>query len=214
MARRAASAGRGPAADDKLAPGRVADAALALAATTGWYDLPMRDLARRLGVGLDALAARYRDPDAIADVVFVRARDAMLAAPPPGDLGPRARVERAMLRWFDALAPHRRVAVQMLQAKLHPSHAHHWAPLPFHLSRLIWWLREAAALDAAGPRRQAEEIALSGIFLAVLAAWGCDASEGQRLSRALLQRLLDRAERAFGWWRREERSGESKAATS
>ncbi|MCK6449470.1 MAG: TetR/AcrR family transcriptional regulator [Alphaproteobacteria bacterium] len=206
MARRAVSAGRGPAARDRLAPGRVADAALALAETTGWYELRMRDLARRLGVGLDALAARYRDPDAIADIVFARARDAMLAAPPPGEAGPRARAERAMLRWFDALAPHRRIAVEMLQAKLHPSHPHHWAPLPFHLSRLIWWLREAAALDAAGARRQAEEIALSGVFLAVLAAWGCDASEGQRLSRALLARLLDRAERAFGWWRADGES--------
>jgi len=192
-------------ARDLLAPDRVAAAALALAEETGWYDLPMRDLARRLGVGLDALAARYADPNAIADIVFARARDAMLAdgRTPRGGVPPRQRVEQAMLRWYDALAPHRRVAAQMIGAKLHPSHAHHWAPLPFHLSRLIWWLREAAALDATGRRRQAEEIALSGIFLAMLAAWSCDASEGQARSRALLARLLDRTERWFRWWRTE-----------
>jgi ubiquinone biosynthesis protein COQ9 len=188
---------------DALAPFRVADAALALAESTGWYALPMRDLAAHLGVGLDQLAARYADPNAIADLVFARARDAMLAVAADRHLPPRRRAEQAMLRWFDCLAPHRRVAAQMLRAKLHPSHAHHWAPLPFHLSRLIWWLREAAALDAQGPRRQAEEIALTAIFLAVLGCWCNDASDGQARSRALLARLLARAERRFSWWRAE-----------
>ncbi|MGQ0675599.1 MAG: hypothetical protein ACT4N4_05865 [Rhodospirillales bacterium] len=193
--RRAAAGGPG----DRLARERVADAALAMAAKTGWYGLKMRDLARALGVGLDALARRYPDPDAIADAVFARARDAMLKAPPPGfaRLKPRRRVERAMLRWFEALAPHRRVAAEMLGAKLHPSHAHHWAPLPFHLSRLIWWLREAARLEAEGPRRQAEEIALSAMFLAVLAVWALGGGEGEARARALLARLLDGTEKFF-----------------
>jgi AcrR family transcriptional regulator len=178
-------------------PDRVADAALEMAAETGWYDLPMRALAARLGVSLSALARRYRDPDAIADLVFARARDAMLGIGSAG--GPRVRVERAMLAWFDALAPHRPVAVQMLRAKLHPPHLHHWVPLPFHLSRLIWWLREAAALDATGRRRHAEEIALSTIFLAALASWAFDDSPGQRRTRALVGRMLDRAEGCLGW---------------
>lgn len=188
-------------AGDKLARERVADAALKLAAKTAWYDVSMRDLARTLGVGLDELAGRYRDPDAVADAVFARARDAMLGRRPPGfaRLGPRQRVERAMLGWFDALGPHRRAAVGMLAAKLHPGHAHHWAPLPFHLSRLIWWLREAALLDATGPRRQAEEIALSAVFLAVLAAWALGGDGGEARARALLARLLDDVERFLGW---------------
>ena len=187
---------------DKLARDRVADAALELAAEPGWYDLKMRDLALKLGVGLDALARRYPDPDAIADLVFSRARDAMLAPQAPGfaRLKPRDRVERVVLRWFAALAPHRRVAAEMLRAKLRPTHAHHWAKLPFHLSRLIWWLREAALLTATGPRRQAEEIALSAAFLAALAVWSLDADQAR--SRALLKRLLDGAERMLGWDRR------------
>lgn len=188
-------------AEDRLAPDRVADAALALAGKSGWYTLKMRDLAAHLGVRLDRLAARYADPNAIADLVFARARDAMLASPPDRRQPPRRRVEQAMLRWFDALSPHRRVAAQMLQAKLHPSHAHHWAPLPFHLSRLIWWLRESAALEAEGPRRQAEEIALTLVFLAVLVCWCSDASDGQARTRALLVRLLDRTEGRLSWWK-------------
>ena len=179
--------------------GRVLDAALALAATRGWYAVSMRDLADRLGIGLAALAGRYRDPDAIADLLFARAQRAMLSERDP-DLPPRHRVERALWRWFDALAPHRRTAVAMLRAKLHPPHVHHWAPMPFHLSRLIWWLREAAQLDAQGRRRQLEEVVLSGIFLAALAAWSTDASEGQARTRRRVGRLLDRAERML--WRR------------
>lgn len=186
-----------PGSDAFPAPDGVADAALALAQETGWYDLPMRRLADRLNVSLAALAAHYRDPDAIADLVFARARAAMLQARPRG--APRERVERAMLAWFDALAPHRAVAVEMLRAKLNPSHAHHWVPLPFHLSRLIWWLREAASLDATGRCRQAEEIALSAVFLAALACWTCDASDGQARTRALVARMLAGAERPLGW---------------
>lgn len=200
MARRSVSGDR--TRGDKLAPARVLDAALALAAESGWYDTSMRALARRLDVGLDALAERYADPDAIADLAFARARDAMLALPPSRAEAPRIRVERAMLAWLDALAPHRRVAAEMLRAKLHPSHPHHWAKLPFHLSRLIWWLREAAALEASGKRRQAEEIALSAVFLAMLAAWICDSGKDQARSRALLARLLERAETMLPWWRR------------
>ena len=193
---------RKQAPSDPLERDRVADTALGLAAETGWYDLRMRDLAARLGVGLNDLARRYPDPDAVADAVFARARDAMLAPQAPGfaRLKPRDRVERAMLSWFAALAPHRRVAAEMLRAKLYPTHAHHWAKLPFHLSRLIWWLREAALLTATGPRRQAEEIALSAAFLAALAAWSLDADQAR--SRVLLKRLLDGAERMLGWDRR------------
>ncbi len=191
------------AAGDKLARDRVADAALALAEKTAWYDVSMRDLAARLGVGLAELARRYPDPDAVADAVFARARDAMLGPSPPGfaRLSPRRRVERAVLRWFDALGPHRRAAAAMLKAKLHPSHAHHWGPLPFHLSRLIWWLREAALLDATGRRRQAEEIALSAVFLAALAAWALGGDGGKARARTLLARLLDNVERGLGWKR-------------
>ncbi|MBL8707047.1 MAG: hypothetical protein JNM30_19490, partial [Rhodospirillales bacterium] len=111
----------------------------------------------------------------------------------------RHRVERALWRWFDALAPHRRAAVAMLRAKLHPPHVHHWAPMPFHLSRLIWWLREAALLDAQGRHRQLEEVVLSGIFLAALASWSSDATEGQAQTRRRVARLLDGAGRML--WR-------------
>lgn len=175
---------------DVPAPAAVIDAALALAASRDWYAVSMRDLAARLNVDLAALALHYRDPDAIADLVFARAQTAMLAETDP-DLPPRHRVERALWRWFDALAPQRKAVVAMLRAKLHPPHPHHWGKLPVHLSRLIWWLREASLLDAQGRRRQREELALSGVFLAALASWSTDTSEDQARTRQRVARLLN-----------------------
>ena len=107
-----------------------------------------------------------------------------------------------MLRWFDALTPHRRVTAEMLAAKMWVFHPHHYVPMVFSLSRLIQWLRDAAGLDAAGRRRQLEESGLTVLFLATLAVWCRDESEGQERTKAFLRRRLERADavmtRLFG----------------
>jgi hypothetical protein len=68
----------------------------------------------------------------------------------------------------------------------------------FNLSRTIQWLRDAAALDATGRRRQVEEIGLTVLFLATIRVWLNDESEGQEDTRAYLKRRLDSADRAMG----------------
>ena len=110
----------------------------------------------------------------------------------------RQRVCDLMLRWFDALAGHRRVTGQMLATKLYPAHPHHWVPMIFNLSRLIQWLRDAAALDAGGRRRQIEEVGLTVLFLATLAVWLNDDSAGQERTRRFLERRLATADAAMG----------------
>jgi hypothetical protein len=85
----------------------------------------------------------------------------------------------------------------MIAAKLQPSHPHHWVPLIFNLSRTIHWLRDAAGLDAAGRRRQIEEIGLSALFLATLAVWARDGTADQERTRAFLDRALARADGAM-----------------
>ena len=105
------------------------------------------------------------------------------------------RLHLLLMRWFDALAPHRAVAGQMLAEKLYPSHPHHWAPLIFNLSRTIHWLLDAAGDDSAGRRRQLIEIGLTGIFLATLRVWTRDESEGQTRTRDFLSRRLEAGDR-------------------
>ncbi len=176
---------------------RIVDAAIGRAEEVGWDNVRLRGVAETLGVTLAEVAGQYRDLDAVANAWFARAREAMLA-PLPGEVaqGPaRERLETLILRWFDALAPHREVTTQMLAAKMWPFHPHHWVPMIFNLSRTILWLRDAAALDAPSPRRQVEEVGLSGLFLATLAVWTRDDTNGQERTRRFLKHRLDAADR-------------------
>ncbi len=100
------------------------------------------------------------------------------------------RTALVMMRWFDALSPHRRVAAQMIRGKLYPSHPHHWVPAIFNLSRTIQWLRDAAMLDSLGILRQGEEIWLTALFLAALAIWVRDDTPGLDRTRGFVLRRL------------------------
>ena len=176
---------------------RIVDTAIELAEESGWESLRLRRVAERLGVPLAEVLAHYRDIDAVADAWFARAWAAMLAPPPRGFARrpARERIHIVLMRWFDALAGHRRVTGEMLSDKLYPSHPHHWVPMIFNLSRTIHWLREAAMLDATGRRRQMEEVGLTGLFLATLRVWLRDDSENQARTRDVLRRRLAAADR-------------------
>jgi AcrR family transcriptional regulator len=193
----AASANAG-AADDL--DHRIVEDTLALAEQVGWEGVRLRLVAERLDIPLNALGNRYRDLDAIADAWLGRGVAAMLA-PMPADFAERPaneRIETAILRFLDALAPHRRVTASMIAAKLWPSHPHHWVPLVFNLSRTVHWIREAALLDAGGVRRQRAEVALTALLVATFAVWCRDRSEGQDRTRRFLHRSLADGSRCCG----------------
>ncbi|MCW5752352.1 MAG: TetR/AcrR family transcriptional regulator [Alphaproteobacteria bacterium] len=176
---------------------RIVDAALALAEETEWDHVRLRLVAARLGMPMAELQRHFRDLDAVADALFRRAWTAMLAPLPSGfeQRPARERLFAILWRWFEALAPHRRVAVQMIRGKIYLSHPHHWVPLIFNLSRTVHWLRDAASLDATGRRRQVEEIGLTLLLLDTLRVWARDESADQERTRAHLQRRLEVAER-------------------
>ena len=169
---------------------RIVDTAVALAEDVGWENVRLTVLARRLGIPVPELQRRFRDPDAIADAFFARAARAVVAPLPKGVSGRAApdRLALVMGRWFETLAPHRRVAIQMLRAKLYSAHPHHWVPLIFHLSRLIQSVRDAAGLDAPGRRRQIEEIGLTSLFLVALGVWANDRTPHHDRTRRVLAR--------------------------
>jgi AcrR family transcriptional regulator len=174
---------------------RIVDAAIALAEDVGWDDVRLSRVAVAVGIPLAELTARFRDPDAIADAWFARGRAAMCATDPDEAGLPVAdRLAVAMLRWFDALAVHRRVTTQMLQVKLWPFHPHHWVPMVFSLSRHIQLWRDVAGLAAGGPRRAIEEVTLTWLFLATLAVWTTDQTPAQERTRAFLRARLAAAD--------------------
>ncbi len=179
----------------------ILDAALDEAETGGWAALRLHRVAARLAVPLSDLYRHYRDADAIAEAWLSRADRAMLAAaavPGFARRPPRDRLERTLAAWLEALAGHRAVTAQMLLGKLYPGHPHHLGALVFRLSRTVQWWREAAGLDAGPPRRQIEEIALSGLFVATVACWAADRSADQALTRGFLARALGAADNLAG----------------
>ena len=186
-------------------PADLAQAIMALALEqaerVGWDGVRLFDVAAALDISLADIYRHYRDADAIAEAWLAKADRAMLAAAEPGftELPPPQRIERAILRWLDALAPHRTVTRQILVGKLYPGHPHFVAALVVRLSRTVQWVREAALLRAGPPRRQIEEIALTWLFVATVAVWAVDGSQGQQTTRRFLANRLRDIGRLQGW---------------
>ncbi|MCG6657302.1 TetR/AcrR family transcriptional regulator [Halomonas campisalis] len=182
---------------------RVVDEAVRQAEAQGWEAVRLTEVASALELPMSAVLGEFRDLDAVANAWFLRGWRAMLAEKPAtfSDWSPRSRIEHCLLAWLDTFAAHRRVTVQMLRTKAHLPHLHTWVPMAFDLSRTVQWLREAAQLEARyGTRRaQLEEIALTGLFLATLAVWARDDSEGQRKTRQFIERRLARGEAWMKW---------------
>ena len=176
---------------------RIVDAALDLAEEHGWANLRLYQVAERAGVPLAALGAEFRDQNALANAWFARALHALERMPPEALAGQPApeRLHLVIMRWFDALAPHREVTGQMLRTKLYPSHPQHWVPLIFDLSRLVHWFLDAARIASTGRARRLAEIGLTAVFLASLRVWLRDESADGERTRVYLQRRLDAADR-------------------
>lgn len=176
---------------------RVVDAALEIAAEHGWDQVRLSTIADHLELPPTEIGRRFRDVDAIANAWFAQARLAMLALPTE-ELAGRPADERIALVfgcWLDSLAPHRRVAAQILRHKLYPSHPHHWVPLVFDLSRFVHDLLDVALVTGSGRLRQAQEIGLTAITLITLAEWVRDDSPVQERSKQRLRQRLTGAGR-------------------
>lgn len=176
---------------------RIVDAALELGAERGWRNVRLYLVAERAGVPLGTIGAQFRDLDALANAWFERALATVERMPPQAlaDQPAPERLQLVIMRWFDALAPHRRVTGEMLRAKLYPSHPQHWVPLVFDLSRLIHWFLDAARIASTGRARQLAEVGLTAIFLGSLRVWLRDDSEGSERTRSYLRGRLATADR-------------------
>jgi AcrR family transcriptional regulator len=190
-----------PAAGTAAIEELVVDAALAIAAEEGWERLRLHAVADRTGLPLAEIGRRFRDVDAVANAWFGQARHALLAMG-VDELAGRAADERVALAlgvWLDSLAPHRRLAGEVLRHKLHPSHPHHWVPMVFDLSRLVHDLLDVARVAGSGRLRQAQEVGLTAIALLTLADWLRDDSPAQERSKRRLGRRLAIAGRLARW---------------
>ena len=175
----------------------IVAAAVALAGGQGWAQLRLHAIAERSGLPLPLVGERFRDVDAIANAWFAAARLHLLAVPwpPIADQPADLRLAAAMERWLDFFGPDRQIAIDIIGAKLHPTHAHHWVPLAFDLSRLVHDFLDVARIYGRGMVRPAQEVALTAITLAMLRDWAADDSFSQARTRQRLRQRLQRAGR-------------------
>lgn len=183
-------------ADPNLAR-RILDTALELGEQRGWDALHLHEVAAAMDITLADIHRCYPDKDTLAEAWFDRAESAMIATantPHWLELGPRDRLFRTIWTWFDALAPHKAVTAAMLRYKLQPDHVHLQVQGLLRVSRTVQWIRETAALPESGWRRELQEIALTGIYLATVARWLNDNSPDSAETHRLLDRLLANGE--------------------
>jgi AcrR family transcriptional regulator len=171
---------------------QIIETALAIATESGWEQVRFHAIADRTGLSLAAVAARFRDVDAIANAWFAQARLHLLELPYEKLEGAPAdqRIAVAFERWLDLLALHRRAALDALRTKLWPAHPHHWVPLVFDLSRFVHDLLDVARVPGEGPLRAAQEIGLTAIVLKTLADWARDADPEMHSTKRRLRRRL------------------------
>ncbi|MCX8100600.1 MAG: TetR/AcrR family transcriptional regulator [Geminicoccaceae bacterium] len=186
MARRPA---REPPAVDR---DRILEVALALAEEVGFEQLRLSEVAQRAHVAPAEVAALFPDTNAIADAWFARALAAVWETPADqlADPDPAVRLERVMLRWLEALAPHRVLTGTMIRAKLWPSHPHHWVPMIFALSRLVHAFLDVARVPGRGAERAVQEIGGTLLTLETLAVFLTDPTPGLLRTRETLHRSL------------------------
>lgn len=173
----------------------VLDAALQLGAEDGWDALTLHGLAQHLGVPLAQIQRHFHGKDALAEALFDRAEQALLAAAErPGwpELPAAERLQQALAAWFEPLAPHRAQVRAMLGYKLQPEHLHLQVGGLLRVSRTVQWWREVAALESRGWRRELAEAALTAIYLGMVWRWLRDESAQRQRSFSWLNRQLRR----------------------
>ncbi len=179
-------------------PRHIVKTALALAASQGWRDTKLGDIADAAKLPLGELLAIYPSKAAIIaaysrniDCDVLKAIDPDLAGEPPRD-----RLFDVMMRRFDALAPDRDAVRSIISASLgDPVSAVCGA---FVMRRSMVMMLEAASIGAAGLRGVVLVKGLAAIYLSVLRVWLRDDSEDMARTMSALDRGLRRAEFLIG----------------
>ncbi|RZL85604.1 MAG: TetR family transcriptional regulator [Variovorax sp.] len=183
--------------EDQARAEQILEAALMLGERQGWDAVHLHDVAQQLGIVLSEIHRHYRQKDDLAEAWFDRADLALIRAGECtqwGSLSLRERLSRTILAWFDALAPHRSLSVEMLRYKMQPEHVHLQVGGLMRISRTVQWIRETARLTTVGWQREVEEAVLTSIFLSSVGCWMLDRSPDARRTRAWLDRRLWAAE--------------------
>ena len=189
---RKTAAGAGKRKDARQA---IIESALTLAASRGWSQVGLGDIAEAAGVSLAELRAEFSSKAAIVAAYFANIDREVLAARDP-EMAGRPATERlfdVLMKRFDLLNAHREGAVAIVRSTPPDLEAMLCASLA--LRRSMRWMLEAADLSSAGLRGQLRVKALCALYLSVLRVWLHDDSEDMARTMAVLDRRLKRLDR-------------------
>ena len=179
-------------------PNHIVKTALTLAASQGWRDTTLGDIADAAKLSLGELLAIYPSKAAII-AAYSRRIDAQVLKSIDSDLASeplRDRLFDGMMRRFDALGPDRDGLRSIISASLcDPVSAVCGA---FVLRRSMVIMLEAASISASGLRGVIRVKGLAAIYLSVLRVWLNDDSEDMAQTMSALDRGLRRAELLMG----------------
>lgn len=178
-------------------PRLALDAALAMAATTGWRDLTMADVAREAEITLVQLHEAYPSKGALLDAFSDRVDEAVLSGT-PRDLAAEPAKDRLfdiLMRRFEALAPHREAVRAIVRAQSCDPLAAVAGACRLH--RSMRWMLEAAGIDGSSAAGRLRARALAALYLDVMRTWMTDDSEDMGKTMAALDRRLAQADGAM-----------------
>ena len=174
-----------------IEPQEILDKAIELARLSSWENFSLLELASSLDCGLSQIKNHFRSKDDIAEALFDRADDAMLATSSQANfLSADERLIFAVMSWFESLAPYKSLVREILAYKFEPGHIHLQAHGITRISRTVQWFLHVSGRSYTGINRIIDEIAVTQAYLASFSFFLLDRSKNHRATRALLTRLI------------------------
>ncbi len=173
----------------------IVERALEMAATQGWAELSLRDIAEGADLSLAQLHELFEDKTdilvALGRRIDRRVLENMGDVDP--EISPRDHLFDILMERFDVLNDYRAGLLAVLDSfKCDPKQAVISMP---HLCRSMTWMLEAAGVETTGIRGALKVTGMTGVYLNVLRVWREDESADLSKTMAALDKDLGRAER-------------------
>ena len=175
-------------------PGRILDAALALAGEMPWRQVTMVMIASRAGTTLERVHTHFPSRISILRAFVRRVDEAMLKGYDPEDASEptHERLLDVLLRRFDAMDRHKAAIKSIYRDTVtNPADLLCLAPV---LRNSMAWALEAAGVNSSGPFGAIRTKGLAAIFVSTLQVWLRDDTEDLSPTTAHLANNLKRAD--------------------
>ena len=175
-------------------------AALDLAATRDWADIPLADIAAKAKLSLSDFHGVASREDLI-EALDAHFDKAMSAEGVPDEASPRERLFDVIMLRFEAMEPYR-AGLKSIQ-RFRELSLYHTARLPGHRHASAAWALASAGLDHdTGAPASLKRIAIAFVIAEAERAWRRETSGDFALTMAALDKGLRRAEERLGQFRR------------